>query len=117
LPPLSSTVRASVSTSGALPIRPTLSAEPLDERARDGDRSLERVGRGLVPIFDPTVVSSPCPDSTGRFPVLSSRKLPVPYVHLASPAEKQVWPKQCRLLVTEGGSDGNAAEAIRPPSP
>ena len=37
-----------------------------------------------------TVVSRPLADWTGRSPVLKSRKLPVPYVHLASPAEKHV---------------------------
>ena len=31
-------------------------------------------------------------ERTGTPPVLSSRKLPVPYVHLASPRAKQVWP-------------------------
>jgi len=32
------------------------------------------------------VVSSPCDETTGRSPVLTSAKQPVPYVFLASPA-------------------------------
>ena len=39
-----------------------------------------------------TVVNKPCFDSTGRSPVFISRKHPVPYVFLASPARKHVCP-------------------------
>ena len=38
------------------------------------------------------VVSSPCDETTGRSPVLSSAKQPVPYVFFAVPGSKHAWP-------------------------
>jgi hypothetical protein len=38
------------------------------------------------------VVSRPFFETTASVPVLSRRKLPVPYVFFASPTSKQVWP-------------------------
>ncbi len=47
---------------------------------------------GWSPIWYATVVSMPCLDRTISCPVCISRNEPVPYVHFASPALKQVCP-------------------------
>jgi hypothetical protein len=47
----------------------------------------------LPPMLHATVVSRPCLDGTASLPVLTSKKAPVPYVHLASPGRKHVCPK------------------------
>ena len=47
---------------------------------------------GSAPNLKHTVVSRPLVLRTISVPVLSSRKLPVPYVFLASPGAKHTWP-------------------------
>ena len=47
---------------------------------------------GSAPNLKHTVVSKPLADRTMSVPVFSSRKLPVPYVFLASPGAKHTCP-------------------------
>ena len=77
-PPLSSTVRASASTSGDVSDQPQVVAQPLHERTGDGDGPLQRVDGRLVADLVADVVSRPLFDGTGCVPVFSSRKQPVP---------------------------------------
>jgi hypothetical protein len=42
-------------------------------------------------------------------PVFSSRKLPVPYVHLASPGAKQVWPNRAACWSPSADATGTPA--------
>lgn len=82
---MSLTLAASVSISSAVRMIPSWSRNHCTRAPVIAiDPSRQYTGAS-EPILYPIVVSSPCFEGTGRFPVLSSRKLPVPYVFLAVP--------------------------------
>ena len=61
----------------------------------------------------PTVVIRPLADCTSRSPVLNSRKLPVPYVHFASPGEKQVCPNSAACWSPSAEATGTPSSGPR----
>src|SRR5436305_14406771 len=56
-----------------------------------------------------SVVSKPLLETTGRGPVFSTRKLPVPNVHLASPGSKQVCPTRAACWSPSAEATGTPA--------
>ena len=94
-PPLSSTDERERLDLGGGGDQAHLVAHPLHQRTGDGDRALQGVDRlsgrrcGSRPWS-----AGPLYELTGLSPVFISRKVPVPYVDLASPSEKQVWPNR-----------------------
>jgi len=91
---LSPTVRARVSISGALVIRPSWSRNHCTSEPVIAIEPSRAYWAGSPASWYATVLSSPWVERTSSVPVLSSRKLPVPYVHLASPGAKQVCPNR-----------------------
>ena len=91
---------------------PELIAQPLDERARDGDRALQRVRGGRARAAES------CGDRgdeavrgvDGTSPVCMSMNTPVPYVHLAWPASKQVCPNSAACWSPRIAGDRHAVE-------
>jgi hypothetical protein len=77
-PPLSSTLDARYSMSGASANMPRLSRSHCTREPVTAIEPSSAYTCGLSPILYATVVSRPFFDGTGSVPVLSSMKLPVP---------------------------------------
>ncbi len=111
MPPLSSTERASGSTSAADEISPRLSRSHwMSAPAIATDPSSAYTG-GALPRRYPTVVSRPCQLCTIRSPVLRSMKQPVPYVFFASPGSKQACPNRAACWSPRSPAIGTPARS------
>jgi glycerol kinase len=73
-------------------IQPSASTSGFGTTRANGPVGTEVPIAGWSPSFHPSVVSSPLLLGTISVPVLSSMKLPVPYVFFASPTSYAAWP-------------------------